>query len=88
MNHQIQVVWLKWRRASDVLCDVKVPLRLKEKSYRIAIRPAILYETKYWSVKNKYENKVSVADMRMIWWMCGKTQCDIIKNENIIESVG
>jgi len=37
---------LKWRRASGVLCDKKVPLKLKGKFYRTAVRPALLYGTK------------------------------------------
>lgn len=31
VNHQIQVGWLKWISASDVLCDANVLLKLKEK---------------------------------------------------------
>lgn len=52
VNHRIQVVWLKWIRASSVLCDTNVLLKLKEKFYRTAVRHAILYETKYCVVKN------------------------------------
>jgi len=34
VNHRIQAGWLKWRRASGVLCDKKVPLKLKGKLYQ------------------------------------------------------
>ena len=34
VNHRIQVGWLKWKRVSSVLCDKKVPLKLKESSIR------------------------------------------------------
>jgi hypothetical protein len=44
VSHIIKVSWLKWRQASDVLCDLRVSLKLKGKFYRTAIRPAILYE--------------------------------------------
>jgi len=45
INHQIQVGWLKWRRALGVLFDVKIPLKLKEIFYRTTVRPTMLYET-------------------------------------------
>ena len=38
VNHRIQDGWLKWRRASGVLCDKKVPLKLKGKFYRTTVR--------------------------------------------------
>jgi hypothetical protein len=43
VRHRISAGWLKWRQASGVLCDKKVPQRLKGKFYRTAIRPAMLY---------------------------------------------
>jgi hypothetical protein len=42
VSHKIKVGWLKWRQASDVLCDPRMPLKLKGKFYRTAIRPVIL----------------------------------------------
>jgi hypothetical protein len=38
-------------------------------------------------VKNQHENKISVAEMNMLRWMCGKTKCDKIRNDNIRESL-
>ncbi|RZC17970.1 Malignant T-cell-amplified sequence 1, partial [Glycine soja] len=75
-------------QASGVLCDAKVPIKLKEKFYRTAVRPAILYGTKCWAVKSQHENKVGAAEMRMLRWMCGKTRQDKIRNEAIRERVG
>jgi hypothetical protein len=43
LSHRIKADWLKWRQASGVLCDPRVPLKLKGKFYRTAIRPAMLY---------------------------------------------
>ncbi|KAL5162025.1 hypothetical protein HKD37_07G019211 [Glycine soja] len=88
VNHRIQAGWMKWRKASGVLCDAKVPIKLKGKFYRTAVRPAILYGTEYWAVKSQHENKVGVAEMRMLRWMCGKTRQDKIRNEAIRERVG
>jgi hypothetical protein len=44
LSHRIKASWLKRRQASSVLCDHRVPLKLKSKFYKIAIRPAMLYE--------------------------------------------
>ncbi|KAH1202990.1 RNA-directed DNA polymerase from mobile element jockey [Glycine max] len=88
VNHRIQAGWMKWRKASGVLCDAKVPIKLKGKFYRTAVRPAILYGTECWAIKSQHENKVGVAEMRMLRWMCGKTRQDKIKNEAIRERVG
>jgi hypothetical protein len=43
VSHRIKAGWLKWRQVSTVLCDPRVPLKLKGKFYKTAIRPAILY---------------------------------------------
>ncbi|KAL5154223.1 Craniofacial development protein 2 [Glycine soja] len=88
VNHRIQAGWMKWRKASGVLCDAKVPIKLKGKFYRNAVRPAILYGTECWAVKSQHETKVGVAEMRMLRWMCGKTRQDKIRNRAIRERVG
>ncbi|RZB80334.1 putative 2-carboxy-D-arabinitol-1-phosphatase [Glycine soja] len=88
VNHRIQAGWMKWRKASGVLCDAKVPIKLKGKFYRTAVRPAILYGTECWAVKSQHETKVGVAEMRMLRWMCGKTRQDKIRNGAIRERVG
>ncbi|XP_070030106.1 uncharacterized protein [Nicotiana sylvestris] len=41
--HRIRAGWMKWRLASGILCDRNVPLRLKDKFYRVVVRPAMLY---------------------------------------------
>jgi hypothetical protein len=43
VSHAIKACWLKWHQASGVLCDPRVPLKLKDKFYRTAIQPAMLY---------------------------------------------
>jgi hypothetical protein len=88
VSHHIQAGWLKWRRASGVLCDKRVPLKLKGKFYRTTIRPAMLYGTECWAVKSQHENQVSVVEMRMLRWMSGKTRHDRIRNDTIRERVG
>ena len=51
INHRIKAGWLKWRRGIGVLCDCNMPLSLKEKFYRTALRPSLLYGTECWAIK-------------------------------------
>ncbi|GJR21612.1 ataxia telangiectasia mutated family protein [Tanacetum coccineum] len=48
VTHRIQAGWLKWRAAMGILCDKNVPLKLKGKFYRLAIRRAMLYGSECW----------------------------------------
>jgi hypothetical protein len=41
LSHRIKAGWLKWCQASGVLCDPRVPLKIKGKFYRTTIRPAM-----------------------------------------------
>jgi len=84
----IQAGWLKWRSATGVLCDRNIPLWVKKKFYRTAIRPALLYGTECWVIKRCYAQKMSVAEMCMLRWMCGNTRRDKVKNESILTEIG
>uniref|UniRef100_A0A1S4CVR1 Uncharacterized protein n=1 Tax=Nicotiana tabacum TaxID=4097 RepID=A0A1S4CVR1_TOBAC len=86
--HHIGAGWMKWRFASGILCDKNVPLRLKGKFYRVVVQPAMLYGAECWPVKNSHLQKMRVAEMRMLRWMCGYTRRDRIKNKAIRDRVG
>ncbi|KAM1033960.1 hypothetical protein ACFX2A_038273 [Malus domestica] len=88
LNHRIQAGWMKWKSASGVLCDRRMPLKLKGKFYRTAIRSAMLYGTECWAMKHQHVHKIGVAEMRMLRWMCGHTKKDKIRNEDIRGKVG
>jgi hypothetical protein len=51
VSHRIKWEWMKWRQSSGVLCDKRVPQKLKDKFYRTAIRPAMLYGPECWPNK-------------------------------------
>ena len=55
VTHRIKSGWLKWRNASGVLCNGKIPLKLKRKFYRTAIRPVLLYGSECWAIKYQHE---------------------------------
>ena len=57
VSHRIKAEWMKWCQASGVLCDKKVPQKLKGKFYRTAIRPAMLYGAECWPTKSDMFNR-------------------------------
>ena len=44
--------------------------------------------TKYWAIKRYHAQKLSVAEMSMLRWMCGNTRRDEVRNENIHTKIG
>jgi len=87
VRHRISAGWLKLRQASGILCDRRVPQKLKCKFYRTAIRPAILYGADCWSTKRWHVQQPSVAEMWMLQWCCGHTRRDRVRNEVIRDRV-
>ena len=49
------------------------------------IKNPVMYGTECWTVKSQHENQVSVAEMRMLCWMSGKTRHDRNMNDTIRE---
>ena len=58
--------WIKWKNASGVLCDKRMPVGLKGKVYHMVVIPAVLYGAKCWPIKKTHVQRLMVAEMRMI----------------------
>ena len=69
----------------SVLCDKKVPIKLKDKVYNTVIKPTMTYGAECWAVRKKEENRLHVAEMRMLRWIRGKTRKDHVRNKTIQE---
>jgi hypothetical protein len=85
VSHRIKAGWLKWHQASGVLCDLRVSLKLRGKFYRTAIRPAMLNGAECWPTKRRHAQQLSVAEMRILRWICGHTRRDRVRNDDIRE---
>ena len=59
----------------------------KGKFYRTAIRPAMLYGAEYWPTK-RHVQQISVAEMRMLRWICAHTRRDRVRNDDIRDRLG
>ncbi|KAF3637372.1 F-box protein PP2-A15 [Capsicum annuum] len=68
------------------LSTVHIPTSLPDMSP--SFRPALLYGVECWPVKKTHIQKMKVAEMRMLQWMCGCTRKDRIRNEVIRDKVG
>ncbi|XP_070005519.1 uncharacterized protein [Nicotiana sylvestris] len=88
VTHRIGAGWMKWGLTSDVLCDKKVPPKLKGKFYRVVVKPTMLIRAECWPVKIAYVYKMKVAEMKMLRWMCRHIRLDRIRNEVIRDKVG
>jgi acetone carboxylase gamma subunit len=88
VSHKIRAGWVKWRQVSGVFCDKKVPNKLKGKFHRTVIRLAMMYDAKCLSTKGQHVQKMSVAEMRMLRWICGHTRKDRIRNDDIRDKLG
>jgi len=87
-NQCIKIGWQKWKKASGVLSDKKIPLKLKGRVYRMVVRLALLYGAECWPIKRSHIQRMTVAEMRMIRWICGHTRLDKIRNEVIRRKTG
>jgi len=88
INKRIKVGWLKWKNALGVLCNRRIPIKLKGRVYHIVVRPALLYRAECWPIKRSHVQRMRVAEMRMICWICGHTRLDKIRNESIRGKIG
>ena len=66
VSHKIKAGLIKWRQASCILCDKRVPQKLKGNFYRTAIRPAMLYVAECGPTKIRHVQQLSVAEIRML----------------------
>jgi hypothetical protein len=65
-----------------------LPVKLKGKFCRTVIRLAILYGAECWSTNRWHVQQLSVAEMRMLWWICGHTRRDRVWNNDMRDWLG
>ena len=83
VTRRIQKGWKNWREVSGVLCDRRMPVKLKGKVYKTVVRPAMLYDMEATPIKKVNEKRMNVAEIKMLRWMSGVTRRDRIPNTRI-----
>ncbi|KAK3554716.1 hypothetical protein QTP70_032634 [Hemibagrus guttatus] len=66
VKKRVQAGWNGWRKVSGVLCDRKIPARIKGKVYRTVVRPAMLYGLETVSLRKRQEPELEVAELKML----------------------
>ncbi|EPB66342.1 hypothetical protein ANCCEY_14566 [Ancylostoma ceylanicum] len=75
-------------KVTGVMCDKKVPLKLKSKIYRTVVRPVALYRAECWPTTLKHEQTLHTMEMRMLRWTRGITRLDRVRNEDVRSMFG
>jgi hypothetical protein len=47
-----------------------------------------MYGAEYWATKGQHVQKMSVAEIRMLHWICGLTRKNRIRNDDINDKLG
>jgi hypothetical protein len=76
VSHRVRAIWVKWRQTSGIFCDKKVPNKLKNKFYRTTIRLTMIYGVECRATKGQHIQKISVAEIRMLRWICDHIRRD------------
>ena len=79
IKHRIQSGWNNWRMVTGVICDKRVPVKLKGKVHKTIIRPAMTYGLGTAPLRKTEEKKLDVTEMKMLRWMVGVTRLDRIR---------
>ena len=87
VKKRVQAGWNGWRRLSGVICDRRLPARVKGKVYSLVVRPAMVYGLETVAVTKKQVEEMEVAKMKMLRFAMGVTRKDKIRNEYVRSTV-
>ena len=86
VESRVAKAWSKWRELSGVICDKKVPTKLKILIYQTVIRPMLLCGCETWPMSVKDERRMmATTEMRMVRWAMWVSLSEHRRNEGIME---
>ena len=81
--------WTTWREVSGVMCDKKIPVKLKSGIYKCMVRPALLYGLETLPMTSRPLRALEVAQTRMLRMSLGLSLCwDKATNASILKAMG
>jgi len=72
-----------WRQVTGVLCDRRMPRRLKGKIYKTVVRPVALYAAECWPAATNHEKALHAMEMRTLRCSLGLTRLDHATNIDV-----
>ena len=87
VKKRVQAGWNGWRRVSGVICNRRLPARVKGKVYCSVVRPAMVYELETVAVTKKQVEEMEVAEMKMLRFAMRVMRKDKIRNEHIRSTI-
>ena len=87
IKKRVQAGWNGWRRVSGVICDRRLPARVKRKVYSSMVRSAMVYGLETVAVTKKQVEEMEVVEIKMLRFAMGVTRKDKIRNEHIRSTV-
>ena len=51
VESRIKASWGKWKEVSGVVCNKKMPMKLKAKIYSTVLRPVLIYGSETWALR-------------------------------------
>ena len=85
VENRVPKAWSKWRELNEVICDKKIPKKLKLLIYQTVISPTLLYRCEAWAMSVKDEKRVTTTEMRMERLAIGVSLLEHRRNEEILE---
>jgi len=83
VRDRIKAAWVKWCQVTGVLCDRRMPRRLKGKIYKTVVRPVALYAAECWPAATNHEKALHAMEMRMLRWSLGLSLLDHATNVDV-----
>ena len=74
ISQRVSAAWINGKRCGGLLCDRRMPVKLKGKVDKTVVRLALLYGAETWATTRGQEARLEVNEMRMLRWMCGLTR--------------
>ena len=85
VESRVAKAWSKGRELTGVICNKKVPMKMKVLIYQTVIRPTLLYGCETWPMSVKDEKHMATTEIRMVRWAMGVSMLEHQRNEEILE---
>ena len=87
VRKRVQAGWNGWRKVSGVICDRRLPARVKGKVYSSVVRPAMVYGLETVAVTKQKGKEMEATEMKILRFAMGVMRKDKTKNEYIRSTI-